>query len=342
MLPRFQRFVLRGPPLLQLQSLTRFVRSAVAVTVGRLVRGPLLPSWSYEVEFTTHFFKSQCDAAYRLASAGKVAECRQTIDGLIFRTTSLREVAISPDIVAPVPGQWFASKRPGPVVLYLHGGGFAFFPAMTDNLIAALALAVGGRTFVPHYRLAPEHPYPAQLDDALKSYRWLLDQHVPPSRLVLAGDSAGGHLVLCLLMALRDTGLPLPAAAVALSPWIDPGNRGDSMLANERYDWMTKAMADQLGAWAGASGERSHPLFRLLEADLSALAPVLIQSGGVEIFHDMIEAFRARHAVANDVTFDLWPEMNHDFQGFGDLVAESKQALDRIASFVSTHCAGLD
>src|SRR5690348_15019449 len=132
MLPRFQKFVLRGPPLLRLRCLARFARAAVAVTLRRLVRGPRLPSWSYEVEFTTRFFQSQCDAVERLAAEGRVAECRLAIDGLVFRMASLRAVAIAREPAAPMPAQWFASGRPGPTVLYLHGGGFAFYPAMTE------------------------------------------------------------------------------------------------------------------------------------------------------------------------------------------------------------------
>ena len=337
--PRFQRFVLRGPLIWRLRSLARFISAAIVAAARRLTRGPLLPSWCFEHEFTTYFFRAQCDAAYGLASAGGIEECRQAIDSLVFRMPPLRQVRIAPERAGPLPGQWFAAARPGPVALYFHGGGYALYPAMTDNLIAALTSAVGGRCFVPNYRLAPEHPFPAQLEDALQCYRWMLQQGVLPSRMFVAGNSAGGHLALSLLLSLGDARLPMPAAAVAMSPWIDPGNSGESMRTNEAFDWMTKDMADLLGLWAGAASGRDHPLFRLMSADLTALPPTLIQFGQAELFRDMIDEFQRRHAGASQITFEAWPDMNHNFQGFGHLVGQSEDALARIASFVAGRCA---
>jgi acetyl esterase/lipase len=111
------------------------------------------------------------------------------------------------------------------------------------------------------------------------------------------------------------------------------------MQGNAPFDWMTPELADQLGAWLGAAGGRDHPLYRPMTADLTGLAPLLIQSGEVEIFRDMIESFRSRavHADA-DIVFQAWPDMNHNFQCFGDLLSESRAALDKITAFVSTRC----
>ena len=337
--PRFQRFVLRGPLIWRISSLARFMNAAIAVAARRLTHGPLLPSWCFEHEFTTYFFRAQCDVAYGLASAGRIAECRQAIDSLVFRMPALRQVRSAPERAGPVPGQWFVAAKPGPVGLYFHGGGYCLYPAITNNLIAALTAAVGGRCFVPNYRLAPEHLFPAQLEDARQCYRWMLERGVEPTQMFVAGDSAGGHLVLSLLLALGDARLPMPAAAVAMSPWIDPANSGDSMRANEAFDWMTKDMADLLGLWAGAGTGRDQPLFRLMSADLAALPPTLIQYGQAELFRDMIEQFRTRHAGAGQITFEAWPDMNHNFQGFGHLVSQSEDALARIASFVAGRCA---
>jgi len=338
--PRFQKFALKGPIVWRARSLLQFAISLGCVTVRRLARGPLLASWTYELELATHFFKAQGIAAFRAASAGKVDTCRQVIDSLTFQLPALASVHIVVEHAAPMPGKWFIARRPGPTALYFHGGGYAFYPAMTDNLAAAVSAAIGGRTFVPQYRLAPEHPFPAQLDDGLRSYRWLLEQGVMPSQLVVIGDSAGGHLALSVLLALHDAGLPSPAAGIAISPWVDPSNSGDSMQANGSFDWMTRDMADQLGKWAGAAGGSEHPLFWPMQADLKALPPVLVQSGGAEIFRDMIEDFRVRAEDAGaNVAFETWPDMNHNFQGFGSLLGESGQALDRMASFVAARCA---
>src|ERR1700689_1952231 len=108
--PKFQPFVLKGPTIWRLRSLVALAKSVVAVTARRLTRGPLLASWSYELELATHLFRAQCGAAVRLASAGKVAECRQAIDGLVFRLPALRNVQILAETAAPVPGQWFVAR----------------------------------------------------------------------------------------------------------------------------------------------------------------------------------------------------------------------------------------
>lgn len=185
-------------------------------------------------------------------------------------------------------------------VLYLHGGGYAYYSAAHQNLIALVTLAARARTFALDYRLIPEHPFPAQLEDALAAYRWLLQTGVAPERLVVAGDSAGGNLTLALLLALREAGLPLPALGVCLAPWVDVLNSGASMTANAPYDWVEKRMADR-----------------------------------AEILHDMIRAFADRAAQQGaDVELEVWPDMPHDFQAFGEVVPESKAALDRIRQVI--------
>jgi acetyl esterase/lipase len=335
---RLGSFTLHGSFATRCTGLFLLVRSFLVVLGRRILRGPLRPSWPLELEVATRFFKAQDAVALKLAADDKVGEIRRVIDALVFRLPALDRVHKAPE--QEIPGAWFAAGRAGPTTLYFHGGGYSFYPAMTDNIVAVVTLAAGGRTFVPWYRLAPEHPYPCQLDDALRAYRWLLDAGTAPSQLVLAGDSAGGHLVLVLLLALKAAGLPMPAAAVAISPWTDPRNAGASMVTNRRFDWMSPQMSDHLARWAGPEFVRSGPLDSQNPHDLKGLPPLLVHAGEVEICRDMIEAFcaNARRAGA-DVSYRCFPDMTHDFHGFGDLLPQSREALDDIRTFVAARAA---
>lgn len=330
------RMVLNAPVGEAAASLARLVASTFRVCARRMLHRP--PTLPLDFEIATEFFRAQGHRAFRISGDGNgIAAARRMVDTLIFRLPHFYDVTISLETSAPVPGRWFASGEQGPLILHFHGGGYVFSPAMTDNLIAAVARAVGGRTFVPDYRLAPEHPFPCQLDDAVRSYEWMLAKVGSPSGIVLSGDSAGGHLVLALLLTLGRHGLPPPAASIAISPWTDPGVGGTASLrTNEPYDWMTADMLDRMAAWAGCDGGADHPLFRLGTADLSALQRVLIHAGGNEICCDMIRDFATRaRAAGADVRYESWTGMNHNFHGFGDSVEQSRQALKQIADYVA-------
>jgi monoterpene epsilon-lactone hydrolase len=331
----FKPLSLNGSIGLRAASLGRLVAATVAVLARRLRQGPLRPSWTLAFEIATRFFQAQ-DACVRAAVAsGDLARCRAIADSLVFYRPALNDVRIEAE--QRMPGAWFVAPRSGPTVLYLHGGGYAFYPKMTDNIIAAFVMATGGRAFVPHYPLAPEHPFPAQLNAARKAYRWLLES-VPPEKIIFAGDSAGGHLALMLLLTLND--LPKPAAAVAISPWTDPRNGGASATENSAFDWMSPGMGDQLARWAGSEFTENASLTEWPDTrDLAALPPLLIHAGEAEIASDMILQFctRAKHAGA-PVTCRLSPDMNHNFHGFGEMMPQSRDALAEIGAFADKHC----
>lgn len=331
----FKPLGLHGSIGLRAASLALLARTAVSVVVRRLLRGPLRPSWTLAFEIATRFFQAQDARVRGVAASGDVAGCRAIADSLVFYRPVLNQVRIEDE--RQTPGAWFIAPRSGPTVLYLHGGGYAFYPKMTDNIVATVAMAAGGRTFVPHYPLAPEHRYPAQLKAARQAYKWLLES-VPPSQIILAGDSAGGHLALMLLLTLNE--LPKPAAAVAISPWTDPRNGGASIAANSAFDWMSPAMSDQLASWAGAEFTEHASLTEWPDVrDLAALPPVLIHGGEAEICRDMIEQFSLRATRAGaPVTLKVWPDMNHNFHGFGELMPQSRDALAEIGAFVAAHC----
>ncbi len=198
-----------------------------------------------------------------------------------------------------------------------------------------MAQAARSDTFALDYRLIPEHPFPAQLEDALAAYRWLLATGVRPEHLVVGGDSAGGNLTLALLLSLREAGLPLPALAICIAPWTDVANSGDSMTANEPYDWVGKRMPVQWAEWLCGGADRRNPILSPILAELRGLPPIYIQAGSAEILYDMIRAFAERgQAQQCNVMLDVWQNMNHDFQAFGDLMPESREALRRIGEVI--------
>jgi monoterpene epsilon-lactone hydrolase len=331
----FKPLSLHGSIGLRAISLLVLARSALSVVVRRLLRGPQRPLWTLAFEIATHFFQAQDFRVRTVAASGDIARCRAIADSLVFHRPALNEVRIESE--RRLPGAWFIAPRPGPTVLYFHGGGYSFYPRMTDNIVAAVAMATAGRTFIPHYPLAPEHPFPAQLDAARKAYAWLLDS-IAPSQIVFAGDSAGGHLALMLLLTLND--LPKPAAAVAISPWTDPRNGGASITANSAFDWMSPAMSNQLARWAGPEFTENASLTEWPDTrDLASLPPLLIHAGEAEIARDMIEQFCARATAAGaPVTCRVWPDMNHNFHGFGEMMPQSRDALAEIGAFAAAHC----
>ena len=226
------------------------------------------------------------------------------------------------------------------VILYLHGGGYVIGSIATHRGLAGrLSQAAAARVLLVDYRLAPEHPFPAAVDDATGAYRWLLAQGIAPARLVMAGDSAGGGLTIATLVALRDAGVPLPAAAVCLSPWIDLEGRGDSVTTKAAADPLVhKDMLLQLGAWYLAGADPHTPLAAPLYADLRHLPPLLIQVGTAEILLDDATRLAEKATAAGvKVTLEPWEDMIHVWQLFASMLPEGQQAIERIGVFVQQH-----
>ncbi len=239
---------------------------------------------------------------------------------------------------APVPTWWFDDGSPteGRVVLYLHGGGYvAGSHATHRGLAAAFVRFAGARVLLPDYRLAPEDRFPAAVDDALATYRWLLeDQGADPARVVFAGDSAGGGLAVSLALAARDAGLPQPAGLALLSPWVDLTGTGASVVDNDHHDiWLDGGLIAPAGRLY-APEDPAHPLASPLFADLTGLAPMLVHVGTHEVLLDDARRLvtRARqHGVEASVgEFDgLW----HVFQAIPGL-PEGNRSLRELGAFV--------
>jgi acetyl esterase/lipase len=237
-----------------------------------------------------------------------------------------------------VPAEWI--EGPGPVsgvILYLHGGGYVMGSIDTHRAwIARLAQATQMRALAIDYRLAPEHPFPAALEDATTVAAWLLDQREAPGRLIIAGDSAGGGLALATLVALRDAGMPGLAGAVCLSPWTDLTLAGASIQHNARLDPILDAgsLRQYAGMYAG-SRPLTDPLISPLYADLTGLPPLLIQAAADEILADDAARFAKKARAAGvEVSLTLQKDAFHVYQLAWPL-PEARQALTQIAGFVT-------
>ncbi|MEL7465858.1 MAG: alpha/beta hydrolase fold domain-containing protein [Pseudomonadota bacterium] len=271
----------------------------------------------------------------RALNARDMGEGRVIFDSLQTYTDEVCAVRRQPMKTPEVAGDWIEPQalKTDVTLLYLHGGGYALYGAVARTFAETLAHHLGARLFALDYRLTPEHPHPAQRDDALAAVRHLLGEGVSPERLVLIGDSAGGHLTLMTLIAIREAGRPQPALAVGLCPWTDIGDRGESLHGNDAYDLVQGWMALRFGEWlqgdTGATREALSPIHQ----DYRGLAPVYLQAGGREILLDMIRDF-ARE-LGCDATLDVWPEMTHVFQAHSRTRPESAAALDRIAAAIA-------
>jgi len=321
----------RGPLRYRLRCAVELLQAGLEVSVRRAVKGPRLPNWNWFVELATQMLKRQTLAAFQMSD---VKEARRYLDSVAIDSPALSDVSATPVVREKFRGSWFAGKKTEASItmLYLHGGGYSFYPRAYANFIATITLAAKSRTFALDYRLTPEHRFPSQLEDALNAYRWLLEKGADPENLMVAGDSAGGNLALALLLAARDSKLPLPALAIALSP---PTDFEIDLTGDWEFDWIEKRMLRQWADWFCDGAERSNPLVSPIRADLSGLPPIYIQAGRAEILYDSIQAFadRAQQQRAN-VVLQTWPDMNHVFQMFGPDSPQSAEALRRIGQVI--------
>jgi acetyl esterase/lipase len=241
-----------------------------------------------------------------------------------------------------VPAAWISapSVERDRVILYLHGGGYVIGSINTHKELASrLSRAARARVLVIDYRMGPEHPHPAAVEDASAAYRWLLANGAKPSSIAIAGDSAGGGLTVATLVALRDAGVALPAAGVCLSPWVDLEGIGESMTSKAAVDPMVQrdGLLKMAAAYLAGQNPRT-PTASPLYANLSGLPPLLIQVGTAETLLDDSTriAERARKAGVQ-VTLEPWEDMIHVWQAFAPLLPEGQQAIERIGEFVRQH-----
>ncbi len=223
------------------------------------------------------------------------------------------------------------------VLQYVHGGGYVIGSATYyRKLTGHLANALGCRVLNVDYRLAPEHPHPAPVDDSTAAYRWLLDQGIEPGHIAISGDSAGGGLTVATLLSIRNAGLPMPAAAMPLSPWVDMEATGESMTSRQERDVLVSGEVIKGMADAFLQGQDARdPLAAPLHADLSGLCPLYIQVGDDEtLLDDSIRLADKAKAAGVEVRLDVFPEMQHVFQMAAGTMPESDEAIARLADWV--------
>lgn len=253
-----------------------------------------------------------------------------------------KDVQITPTKIAGVVGEWLTPRSllaRNKIMIYLHGGGYVVgSPATHRSLVARFAKACSIRALSLDYRLAPEHPFPAALEDALAVYHQVLDHGIAPENILLAGDSAGSGLALATLISLRDNNQPLPAMSVCISPWTDLALTGESIQTCAGLDPYISYDSLTLNThYLGNHNPRS-PLVSPLYADFTGLPPLLIHVGTDELL--LSDSTRLAEQAKNagiDVTLKIWDDMWHDFHMWAPYLPEANQALEEIAGFVNKH-----
>ena len=227
------------------------------------------------------------------------------------------------------------------VVLYFHGGGYVFGSINTHKeFMSRISRVSNSRVLLIDYRRAPENPFPAALEDAITAYKWLIDSEgIKPENLIIGGESAGGGLTLATLLKLRDTGIPLPAAALLLSPWADLDMTGETIRTKARVDPLANP-SDLffLASLYVGEDDPKNPYISPLYGDLKGLSPMIIQVGSSEILLSDAERIAERAKAADvDVILDIWEDMIHMFQMFALWSPEGQKATEKLGKYIQKH-----
>ncbi len=269
-------------------------------------------------------------------------DTRRFLDKLSSMTTISKEIKIESINIDGITAEWiyFPESRKDKILLYLHGGGYvAGSLQMYRDLASRISKSINGRSLLIDYRLAPENEvFPAALEDATKTYQWLISKmKIPPKNVIIAGDSAGGGLSLALLLNLKNNNIALPAAAICLSPWTDLTLSGNSIKANADQDPFISLEVLEFYAKTGLMGKNPRdPLISPLFGDFTGLPPILIQVGTAEcLLDDSIRVAKIAKKAGVDMTLDIWDDMVHVFQIFASVAPESQEAIKKMGEFTS-------
>jgi acetyl esterase/lipase len=272
------------------------------------------------------------------------AELRKGFEGLMAIFPPDPDLTVDVVSAGGVAGELVAASSAAAdrVVLYVHGGGYVMgSPASYRNLAGAIGRAANSRVLTVDYRLAPEHLFPAALEDVVAAYRSLFDQGIPAAQLAVAGDSSGGGLAVSLLTTLRERGYALPAAAACLSPYVDLQSLGASIEEKAAEDpILTRSMLLGMAQSYFAGTDLRSPAVSPLHADLRELPPLLIQVGSAEILlDDAVGLARRAGAAAVKTRLEIWPEMLHVFQLYAPMLSAGREAIAGIGAFLQTEWA---
>jgi acetyl esterase/lipase len=307
----------------------------------RLRSGPLVTGWGWRVELRMVMLRAFLDAARNSADAHARSRIEEAIDPplprrfrKVLRLRTLRMSGITVEMIDRVAGG--AGPVARPTVLYLHGGGYLAGSAATHRRwVARLAWAMGAKAYVPNYRLAPEHKFPAALDDATAVYKGLLADGVEPGKIVIAGDSAGGGLAAALLLRLRDTNEPLPAGGILFSPYTDLEHTANSLVENRATDYLPGALvsAGPNTLYLG-DHDPQDPYASPMYGRYMGVPPLLVFAGGREMIRD--DAVRLVDAAIRDgcvATLDVAPDMYHVWPALLPSHPETRRVLQLAARF---------
>jgi monoterpene epsilon-lactone hydrolase len=248
------------------------------------------------------------------------------------------KVTIVPQAIGDIAAEWVTLENidQNKVILYLHGGGYIVGSAEGYRDIAwRLAELAKCRVLFVDYRLAPEHPFPAAVEDATEAYRWLLEQGFDPKQIALCGDSAGGGLSIATAVNLKNLGLPQPACAMLMSPWVDLACTGESIQANDGIDCMLTAKAlNTMASFYLGERDRKAPLASPLYADLGGLCPMTIHVGSEEVLYSDSERITEQLTAAGGrAELEVWSKMPHVFPVLAARIPEGKRALEKMAAY---------
>jgi len=268
-----------------------------------------------------------------------IEEMRASMDAFTANAPRPPDVVYEPVDAGGVRAEWTTApeSETDRAVVYFHGGGYTIGSIASHRpLVTRLAREARARVLSVDYRLGPEHPHPAAVEDACRAFGFVTGSGLGPERVALAGDSAGGGLTAATLVALRDAGRPLPGAAACISPWLDLTLSGDSMKTKGEEDPLVteEALVRMADAYAGR-GDKKHPTASPLFADLAGLPPILVHVGTAEILLDDATRFAERARAAGvDLELDVWDDMIHVWHAFADLLPEGREATARMGAWL--------
>ena len=252
-------------------------------------------------------------------------------------------IDVVPTCVNGLAAEWILPRgvNKDAAIFYTHGGGYVSGSCSDHRSFVARVVSQSGvGAFLFEYRLAPENPFPAALEDSVGAYRWLLEQGISPSKIVIAGESAGGGLCLATLLALRDRGIPLPSAAVAVSPWTDLKCTGESYRTKNQVSVAPEGSWTLFSKYYVGENDPCLPLISPLYGDLHGLPPMLINAGDAdELIDDSVRFAEKAKAAGVDVTLQVGEGMIHCYPFLPAFIPESRQAMDGICEYVKTHIA---
>jgi len=271
-------------------------------------------------------------------------ERRERLDAIAQASPVESDIKLEPVDAGGVPAEWSLAPGSDPtkVLMFLHGGGYCSGSiASHRGMVTRVGRAAGVRTLALNFRLAPEHPFPAALTDALAAYRFLLAQGIAPRHIAIGGDSAGGGLTLATMLSLRDAGKPLPGCAWLVSPWTDLAMTGASLADKADVDpLIQRVYLEELASAYLAGADAKAPLVSPLYADLSGLPPLLVQVGSAEtLLDDAVRTVRRAGAADVPVSLEVWPHMIHAWHVWNARLEAGREALAHAGAFIRSHQA---